>query len=152
MGLGISSNFDSLVTAVRQWNAVGLAWMREAKVVEFRMSDSVWLWKLHFTSVQTHWKALIWKGLKERVWILSWTLQVSSISMENSGWMESLSLVFTIWSSWISVVGKKSSANGSRKSSGFSPDSRTSSRAATTRLRITPSTCGNIDGWDVLKP
>ena len=32
------------------------------------------------------------------------------------------------------MVGKKSSANGSRKSSGFSPDRKTSSRAATTRL------------------
>lgn len=76
----------------------------------------------------------IWKGWQERIWITSWTLQVSSISMENSGWMESLSLVFTMCSSWISVVGKKSSANGSRKSSGFSPDRKTSSRAATTRL------------------
>lgn len=85
---------------------------------------------------QTHWIDLkrLTEACQERMWITSWTLQVSSISMENSGWMESLSLVFTMCSSWISVVGKKSSANGSRKSSGFSPDRKTSSRAATTRL------------------
>lgn len=52
--------------------------------------------------------------------------------------MQILSLVFTTWSSWINVVGKKSNAKGSRKSKGFSPDFKTSSKAATTRLKPTP--------------
>lgn len=68
----------------------------------------------------------------------SFFIQVSSKSMLKKGWMQILSLVFTTWSSWINVVGKKSNAKGSRKSKGFSPDFKTSSKAATTRLKPTP--------------
>ena len=60
--------------------------------------------------------------------------QASSMSMWKSGWMDNLSLVCSMCSSWISVVGRKSSASGWRKSSGFSPDFKTASKAATTRL------------------